>query len=50
MLAEVDELKEKHDAKRVKAKKKGKDSGVIYASLGTRFYLFPPASCFTSAI
>lgn len=33
-----------------KAERKGKEPGVIYASLGTRLYLFFPASCFTSAI
>lgn len=33
-----------------KPERKGKEPGVIYASLGTRLYLFFPASCFTSAI
>lgn len=36
--------------KKKNAERKGKEPGVIYASLGTRFYLFFPASCFTSAI
>ena len=37
--------------KRERQRRKGKEPGVIYASLGTRLYLFfSPASCFTSAI
>lgn len=43
------ERKREADEER-KAERKGKESGVIYASLGTHLYLFFPASCFTSAI
>lgn len=47
---QAQDSKKKERQKGEGRERKGREPGVIYASLGTRLYLFFPASCFTSPI